>query len=465
MMSRNTAKLLTNVSHPIRINIIRILHATPKSFSEILKLLSLESTSKLSFHLESLAPLIEKDKDANYVLTPQGVSIHSFLDSVEFDSIIANIVPKLEIAPKEEKTEQKVTVLSQLYRLPLFFHLSLLIILALLYYGLLVMQNFDFLSFLEPFAQALFVILFLLPISFFMHHLHYCLRNRRSFTFLTLGMFSYVIFYPLCLLFLEQFHYLLKALLNFPEWSVSYDYITQSVVYSEWFYYPGNLEEILSEFGKTILFNDYIHDIRVIQALNLPRTIFWLVICCFFLLFISSISILVKWSWGSSPRHSSTLLSDKLRFIEDGRLWGILIAIYFVLSVFFFKLFDITTQDELPQALFSFSEYLLPSYMHLFPLFPSLLISLLIFYSNLSEDMPSRTKKQTLIFMIMFAPIIYWGLSIMDYLHLSTLTSSTISFNYLLSHLITGCTQLLALTGLAVLQMNLGRRIRRRDTI
>ncbi|MCK4849663.1 MAG: winged helix-turn-helix transcriptional regulator, partial [Candidatus Heimdallarchaeota archaeon] len=282
MMSITTAKLLNNVSHPIRINILKVLYAAPKSFSEILKLLSLESTGKLSFHLESLRPLIEKDMDGNYILTAQGLSIYSLLGSIESDSIIADIIPALDITPIEE-TRQKTSFFAQIKQIPFYFHLCELILLGSLYYLFLVIQNYRYLTFVESFSPTLFIILFLLPVFFYVNHLYFCQKTEKSFSYLSLGMLTYTILYPICLLFLEQTHYLLKALLDIPEWSFSYDYVSQSMVYSEWFYYSGDLLEILTLYGKTILFNDFTRNPSAIQALNLPRSIFWLVFCCFFI--------------------------------------------------------------------------------------------------------------------------------------------------------------------------------------
>ena len=78
------------------------------------------------------------------------------------------------------------------------------------------------------------------------------------------------------------------------------------------------------------------------------------------------------------------------------------------------------------------------------------------------EVAKDRKKALLLSFSIIITPLIYWLISSIEYFHLLTLVSSPVSFNYLISHIIIGGSQLLALCGLTIL-LNLVKKGSRRE--
>jgi DNA-binding transcriptional ArsR family regulator len=91
--SRNVANILGLLSNEIRIDILKLVYAEPRSFSDLLKHLSLESTSKLSFHLKKMEQLITKQGiDGLYELTDAGLEVYNLISAFENGSLLKNIV-------------------------------------------------------------------------------------------------------------------------------------------------------------------------------------------------------------------------------------------------------------------------------------------------------------------------------------------------------------------------------------
>lgn len=60
------------VSHPIRIDIVRILAKEPLGFAELKRELKISSSGLLDFHLKKLDELITTNKEGRYSLTEKG---------------------------------------------------------------------------------------------------------------------------------------------------------------------------------------------------------------------------------------------------------------------------------------------------------------------------------------------------------------------------------------------------------
>jgi len=60
------------VSHPIRIDIVRILAEKPLGFADLKRELKISSSGLLDFHLKKLDELITTDKEGRYSLTEKG---------------------------------------------------------------------------------------------------------------------------------------------------------------------------------------------------------------------------------------------------------------------------------------------------------------------------------------------------------------------------------------------------------
>ncbi|MFX1255983.1 MAG: ArsR/SmtB family transcription factor [Promethearchaeota archaeon] len=104
--SRNVANIMGLLSNEIRIDILKLVYAEPRSFSELLKHLSLESTSKLSFHLNKMEQLIAKqDINGLYELTDAGLEVYNLICAFEDGSLLKNIVVEQSI-PSWETIKQ-----------------------------------------------------------------------------------------------------------------------------------------------------------------------------------------------------------------------------------------------------------------------------------------------------------------------------------------------------------------------
>ncbi|MFX0065708.1 MAG: ArsR/SmtB family transcription factor [Candidatus Hermodarchaeota archaeon] len=96
--SRKVANIMGLLSNEIRIDILKLVYTEPRSFSDLLKHLSLESTSKLSFHLKKMEQLIEKqDIDGLYELTDAGLEVYNLISAFEDGSLLKNIVVEQSI--------------------------------------------------------------------------------------------------------------------------------------------------------------------------------------------------------------------------------------------------------------------------------------------------------------------------------------------------------------------------------
>jgi predicted small integral membrane protein len=65
-------ELFDAVSHPIRIDIVRILAEKPLGFAGLKRELKISSSGLLDFHLKKLDELITTDQEGRYSLTEQG---------------------------------------------------------------------------------------------------------------------------------------------------------------------------------------------------------------------------------------------------------------------------------------------------------------------------------------------------------------------------------------------------------
>jgi DNA-binding transcriptional ArsR family regulator len=63
MLTPNSNEVFESVSHPLRIKILKLLAKSPMSFSELKKTLGIESSGELSFHLNKMRSLLDKDSE------------------------------------------------------------------------------------------------------------------------------------------------------------------------------------------------------------------------------------------------------------------------------------------------------------------------------------------------------------------------------------------------------------------
>jgi DNA-binding HxlR family transcriptional regulator len=81
--TKNTNGVFEAVSHPQRIKILKGLAKTPLGFSELKRLIGVESSGALDFHLKKLGSLVTTDSTGHYVLTREGYSALEAVGMVE----------------------------------------------------------------------------------------------------------------------------------------------------------------------------------------------------------------------------------------------------------------------------------------------------------------------------------------------------------------------------------------------
>ncbi|MHA2299146.1 MAG: DUF7347 domain-containing protein, partial [Candidatus Hodarchaeales archaeon] len=79
MSNEDSINVINLLNHPLRV----------RSFTDLMTHLSLESSSKLSFHLDKLSLLVEKTDRGYYDLTSKGLRAHSLLVAFEKDELVS----------------------------------------------------------------------------------------------------------------------------------------------------------------------------------------------------------------------------------------------------------------------------------------------------------------------------------------------------------------------------------------
>ncbi|MEM0171491.1 MAG: helix-turn-helix domain-containing protein [Thermoproteota archaeon] len=68
MATPNSTEVFDVISHPMRVKILKVLAKSPMGFSELKKTLGIESSGELSFHLNKMKSLLDKDSEGRYAL-------------------------------------------------------------------------------------------------------------------------------------------------------------------------------------------------------------------------------------------------------------------------------------------------------------------------------------------------------------------------------------------------------------
>lgn len=95
----NVSKILSVLSHPLRREILRRLSESGEhSFTDLMNFLNID-TGKLSFHIRSLAGLIEQTSTGKYVLTKSGENAVRLVKDLETWAVEADITRKTSALP------------------------------------------------------------------------------------------------------------------------------------------------------------------------------------------------------------------------------------------------------------------------------------------------------------------------------------------------------------------------------
>lgn len=107
----NVSRILTVLSHPLRREILLILNEkSEQSFTELMVFLNID-TGKLSFHIRSLAGLIEQTETGKYRLTKSGENAVGLVKDLETWSVEANVTRKVSAFPLASLRERTVAYL------------------------------------------------------------------------------------------------------------------------------------------------------------------------------------------------------------------------------------------------------------------------------------------------------------------------------------------------------------------
>jgi len=71
-VSLDSNEVFDAISHPLRIKILKALAKTPLGFSELKRVINVESSGALDFHLKKMQSLIETDSAGRYILNAKG---------------------------------------------------------------------------------------------------------------------------------------------------------------------------------------------------------------------------------------------------------------------------------------------------------------------------------------------------------------------------------------------------------
>jgi len=71
------------VSHPQRIKILKRLAESPIGFSELKRVLNIESSGALDFHLKKMESLLTMDADGHYTLNEEGYAALEAINAIE----------------------------------------------------------------------------------------------------------------------------------------------------------------------------------------------------------------------------------------------------------------------------------------------------------------------------------------------------------------------------------------------
>jgi hypothetical protein len=438
------------MSHPLRITIIRLLYAAPRSFSDLVKYLSLESTSKLSFHLDTLGPLIVKNGDGNYILSSDGHTAHSLLVSIENDAVIGSILPSLGIEEAKPARIDRLLHFFKESRYVFYHYTGVLLVLGGLYLLFRILEIDKSLSFFGSFVDPFFTALFFFPLGIFIHFVYFCKTRDHSFSYLVSGLLSFPVLYSAFLSFLDQTYYFIKSLLAIPEVSYQFNFRTGWwETQEEGTYFPGSFLKMVWGYFKTILFNEYLYP-QIIHFSQMERVWFWLVISLFLIIFLYVFSPLVGWKWASSYSIKPIFLPRKFQFFVNWKIWfGLIVSYFFILILSSRWIYD-TTQRQIEFLVPSDGSFI-PSYIHYVPILPVLVITIIFLLINVTP--PNNHRRVSFLFAILLVsePLVFLFLILLDFLLFMNILFEIPTLVLFSLKLLTILIQTLVLAGYAIL--------------
>lgn len=443
MSTQETSKLLNIISNPIRANIIKTLKTNPQSFSNLMKNLSIESTSKLSFHLDKLSILITKNEQGYYELSHLGEKIYSFLEAIENDEVILSS-DSLSKIPSQSQGFLKA-------RAGFFFKWLGIIIVVLtslasvtLIINLLEIDPNEVsgLLYLMVIIGLVFPGITLFSFVYFYH------KKMDSFTFQP-------IVFGLSLIFYFVFAYFIVCTMM-----TTIDLVDLNIV---------NHADPLSRYFVTILFNENKGifpsemDLFNYRITTSAVFLFWSVIYAvvLFLMKYFSSSSMRKSQLSFEPRNP--FIPKWIRLFDRVDFWIVIILLYLISYAILNRVsYDISHYwFDTPSNILASQGSLIPSIDQILPILPSLLLLIVIYLLYYRNPVHSSERGKFLSILIIFEPILLGFVTVVDSLIIigsNEINEPSMLGNlmlFMLSKMITGFFHLIALIGFSLLLLKL----------
>ncbi|MFX0087853.1 MAG: ArsR family transcriptional regulator [Candidatus Hodarchaeota archaeon] len=385
MKSESLAKLLSLVANPIRVEIIKFLDNEPRTFSEILTKLSLESTSKLSFHLEKLSALVTKNNKGLYELTSLGQKIYVLLLKFEHNEIhLANNNNGGTIVLKNASPSH----IQLKFRNDFLMILGFTIVIGLMIVSLIIISPFLSLN-LDLLTPLLLIITLIFPSIYLGYYMLLLKKNMASLRTIFFNSFSLLVF---CI------------------FTMSLAFTLLEIVF--WGY-----QEPLAKLLAALLFNEFFYTEIVFIRPNLTMS---------FLIFIWMASYFFVFGIASFlVNHLPTKNEDQIDTPQLGKtfsninqitVWIIIIPTFSVLSIISSNLkYNITTHYfDSPGSILPSTGQIFPSFTHLFPIIPAILILMAILFKYQLNYFSEISIDRILLCICLFGPIILFSVAILD---------------------------------------------------
>ncbi|MFW9990687.1 MAG: winged helix-turn-helix domain-containing protein [Candidatus Odinarchaeota archaeon] len=449
MNSEETAKFLSLVAHPIRVEIVKFLDNKPRSYSDLMKNLSIESTGKLSFHLEKLSPLVVKNNQGYYELTDLGVKTYSLLTALENGNAISEFKNEDQYSI-DEMTFLAVNQETGTQGAKPFFLVAALSISCITFVILLVMiLNSLGLYFPSPIYALLMAFVLLYPgLAFFLYY-YLCRRYNLTFRALAFGMFSLLIL----VLFMH----------NFGLATMYFDSYHGSSSYEQVF---GYLTTLMLGEGRNLELAVYpSYPLSIELLITVPSLFFllWSVIYGIILLCLKLLSRSQKLSF---PVSSEQLPSDFPKWalvFNRSEFWLISIPVYGILVVLANKLqYDVTPRwQDTSNTVLTTQGNIFPEISAIFPVIPTFLLILTVYVLYYRHVNVFSKKSNVLLIVIIIGPLLLFFAAILDSLMLlgsAEMNEPGMLFKivlFLVSKNLTAMIQALGLTGFSLMILKL----------
>lgn len=424
MESENIAKLLSLVANPLRIEIINYIDNKPRSFTEIMNELSIESTSKLSFHLEKLSPLLQKNHEGNYELTLDGEKIYHLLTRVEseelqmkdnFDSSIRNYSFRKDF----------------LLFVALSYCIGFSFLLIVSIFSIVSLQNNQII------ANVLLIITIFLPLMYFIYYFYLIRYQNFDIRKILINILGLILIY--CISIFTAFNSL-------------------ELLYSNYISIINLIMEAIINF----VFNEsFIPEIILLQpdfSISI-LLIFWFVTYGIIYLIIFLLSSHIS----NDVEFSSIFIPTKFFSPINNKILWLFITIIFIVSTFLSSnlFYDVSSSYfATPSIILPSYGYIFPRMTHLFPILPSLLIFMYLLIFSDSSTSLRFNQEGILIFLISIGPSLLLLVTMIDTLTLfGSLEMNDPNFLpklivFLISKLILCITQILSLLAYTITLLN-----------